>query len=370
MSHNHNAATNSAGTHWHGAWFDEVGAAPADTGHNYHAARPQYWSNIYWKHEGTENDVEGLTRDRVTTNAYNSTYYGNTSGPNYADDGDHGHTVSVGNSNSDNTGNQNASHAHNFTTGGSPSNTGNQNASHAHNFTTGNSPNDTGNQNASHAHNFTTGSSSNSSTGNQSANHTHAVSVTTTGTSLVNKRPLANASASSANKDSTDSLGTNTQYTANTGSANASVDTVPEYSYFRWIIRAQGTITAIASDGENILSEAREEVVTLELVSSGTSLPSTATQQGYYRLPWAGTLTGVKATLDNGGNTTEDAVVDVKRGGTSLQTATVSSGSDSSRVQSLVTAVCNDDLLTIEVSTSTGADNGPLSVTLYFTRDD
>jgi hypothetical protein len=330
MGHNHNSGTNSAGTHTHGAWFDEVGAAPNDTGHNYHAARPLDFATVYWKHEGTETDNQGLMKSRLTTSQFNSNYSGNTGAPNYVDDGNHNHTVTVGNSNANNT--------------GGPSN--------------------------NHAHGFTTGGATNNSTGGPNANHTHGVTVEGTGNSLLGKRPLANASNTSANKDSTDTLGATARLTDYEGTSGATVDTVPEYVYMRWIIRAKGTVAATVSDGNDILSEAREEVVTLELVSSGTSLPSTATQQGYYRLPWAGTLTGVKATLDSGSNTTEDAVVDVKRNGTSLQTATVSSGDDSSGVQSPSTSVADDDLLTIEVGTGTGADSGPLSVTLYFTRND
>lgn len=337
MGHNHNAGTTSSGQHWHGAWFDEVGAAPADTGHNYHAARPQYWARIHWKHEGTENDVEGLMRERITTNYYNASYSGTTGAPNYADDGDHGHTISVGNSNSSNTGGVNASHSHTYTT-----NTG-----------------ISANSNAA-----------SNNTGTQSANHSHGVSVLGTGNTLVGKRPLANASNTSANKDSTDTLTTAASYTSYEGTSGVTIPTVPAFSYFRWIIRAQGTLTVAASDGDNILSEAREEVVTLELDSGAVS---TGTGKAYYRLPWAATLTAVKANC-NGGASSE-IQIDVNEDGTSVLSTvlTIDNGATTSLTATTPavisdSAIANDALITVDVDAGSGT--GPLTVTLYFTRED
>lgn len=339
MGHTHTADIDSEGTHAHGAWFDEVGGSPNSNTYNYHAARPKNYAQTigYWKHEGTENDDEGLMKKRITTSEFNSSYSGTTGAPNYVDDGNHGHNIGVANTNKTSTDGETATHGHSVGVGGPlHPNTG----------------------------------ISTTNTANQHQYHGHGVTVDGTGNTLLGKRPLATASNNSANKDDTGNLSANDALTAYAGTQSVTMQTMPAYSSIRWIIRAQGTLTAAAADGDDILSEAREEVVTLELDSGAVS---TGTAKAYYRLPWAANLTAVKANC-NGGASSE-IQIDINEDGTSvLSTAlTIDNGGTSSLAATTPavisdSAIANDALITVDVDSGSGT--GPLTVTLYFTRED
>lgn len=198
--------------------------------------------------------------------------------------------------------------------------------------------------------------------GNQSSSHNHTASAVNQTT---NTSGAANATTTSAAS------------TSNTGSVGStqSINNVPASTYVRWLIRATGTVNATAQDGSDILSEAREEVVTIELAGSG-ALPASQAGAAYYRMPWAATLTAVKANR-NGTNTNDAVTIDVNEGGTSVLSTeiTIDVGESSSLTAATPAvisdnAIANDALLTFDIDSANTSDEGPLTVTLYFTRED
>jgi len=237
------------------------------------------------------------------------------------------HTHSDGNYDSDSGG----SHSHSFNVAGNSGNAGN----HSHNVTS----NGTAANAGSHNHNASAGTSNAANTGN------------------------TNPTTSASNVNS-----------GNTGTGSA-FSIVPNSTYVRWLIRATGTINATASDGSDILSEAREEVVTIELAGSG-ALPASQTDAAYYRVPWAATLTAVKANR-NGVNTNGSVTIDVNENGTSVLSTEITIDQNESSSLTAATpavisdsAIANDALLTFDIDSANTSDEGPLTVTLYFIRED
>jgi len=209
----------------------------------------------------------------------------------------------------------------------------------------------------------TTGAHTHNITGNttNAGSHTHNVTV-----------EQSNSSTDSANPTTDGQTGTN----SGTTGTGATINRVPASTYVRWLIRATGTINATAEDGVQILSEAREEVVTVELAGAG-ALPSTPTTGvAYYRVPWAATLTAVKANR-NGTNTNDSVTIDVNEGGTSVLSTKITIDQNEATSLTAATpavisdsAIANDALLTFDIDSANTSDEGPLTVTLYFTRED
>lgn len=209
------------------------------------------------------------------------------------------------------------------------------------------------NSDGSHYHNLTANLNS------QSANHNHTVSAINQTTNTTSSQ--SESTTSGANNTNTGSVG-----------SGSSISNIPASTYVRWLIRATGTTIATAQDGSNILAEALEEVVTVELVGSG-SLPASQTGVGYYRMPWAATLTGVKANLN--GTATSEISIDINESGTSvLSTVLTIDAGESSSLSAATPAVISDStvaddaLLTFDIDAADTGDTGPLTVTLYFTR--
>jgi hypothetical protein len=93
-------------------------------------------------------------------------------------------------------------------------------------------------------------------------------------------------------------------------------------------------------------------------------------------MPWAATLTAVKANR-NGTNTNDAVTIDVNEGGTSVLSTeiTIDVGESSSLTAATPAvisdnAIANDALLTFDIDSANTSDEGPLTVTLYFTRED
>ena len=206
----------------------------------------------------------------------------------------------------------------------------------------------------SHSHTVTT-----SGTSNSAGVHTHGVTVGGFTGNTTNTNPTTSGSNAASG-----SVG-----------SGSTINNVPASTYTRWLIRATGTVNATAQDGAQILEEAREEVITVELVGSGT-LPASQTDAAYFRMPWAATLTAVKANR-NGTNTNGAVTIDVNEGGTSVLSTEITidqnEGSSLTAATPAVisdSALANDALLTFDVDSANTSDEGPLTVTLYFTRED
>lgn len=316
ITHNHTANTSNSGTHFHSGWTDRLAVGPNG---NYDVVRSRYWTEQYASNNaGT---------DRITGT-------GNAANP--SNDGNHSHSVVFNAQITHNSGAQSDGHTHNLTTSG------------------GKNVNNT--------------NSDDNTTGSESANHNHSVTVGVT-------TNLSNAGAITANGGGRGTTDTNSDSTDNTGSANASITVIPDSSYMRWMIKATGTQAATAADGDDILAEAREEVVTVELAGSGT-LPASSAGAAYYRVPWAATLTAVKANR-NGTNTNGSVTIDVNEGGTSVLSTEITIDQNEATSLTAATpavisdsAIANDALLTFDIDSANTSDEGPLTVTLYFTRED
>lgn len=210
----------------------------------------------------------------------------------------------------------------------------------------------------SHSHGFS------GNTGGISANHAHNVDIPTwSGDSFGSKNLTTNAA-----RTSTDSLAAGTATLATGNGQSFSIR--PPALYTRWIIRATGLVI---TPSPSSYDEALEEVVTVELVGSG-SLPASQTDAAYYRMPWAATLTAVKANR-NGTNTNGSVTIDINESGNSvLSTKLTIDQNESSSLTATTPAVisdatiANDSLLTFDIDAADTSDTGPLTVTLYFSR--
>lgn len=320
--HTHNASTGNTGSHYHtadgnlgavsaGNHSHGAGNYAADTGgsHSHSVSGNENDANIQFvRRRGSYNVTSYIATDRS-----NSTYYTNQS---------FGMAVDTATSTTNHAG-------HGHTISGNSSNTG------------------------AHSHDVSGDTSS-------AGAHSHNASVVTSNANTGNATPTTGSIST------TDS--------GNTGSGS-SINNVPSSVYARWLIRATGTINNTAEDAAEILSEAREEVVTVELVGA-TTLPASQTDAAYYRMPWAATLTAVKANR-NGTNSNGSVTIDVNEGGTSVLsteiTIDVSEGSSLDAATPAVisdSAIANDALLTFDIDSANTSDEGPLTVTLYFTRED
>jgi microcystin-dependent protein len=207
-------------------------------------------------------------------------------------------------------------------------------------------------------------------------NHSHTLNVSGNSASAgghAHNVSISDSNVSTGTANPTSS-GPSNNATGDTGSGST-ISNVPSSVYARWLIRATGTVNATAEDGVQILEEAREEVVTIELSGSG-ALPASQADAAYYRVPWAATLTAVKANR-NGTNTNGAVTIDVNEGGASVLSTeiTIDQNEDTSLTAATPavigdSAIANDALLTFDIDSANTSDEGPLTVTLYFTRED
>lgn len=150
---------------------------------------------------------------------------------------------------------------------------------------------------------------------------------------------------------------------------------VPASAYVRWIIRAGHGVEADTVGGTSLLDEALEETVTLELVGSG-SLPASQAGAAVFRMPYGALLTEVRAGLNSGSNATSAISIDINESGSSILSTplTIDAGESSSTSAATAAvisdpAIADDALITIDIDSADTGDSGPLTVTLYFTRD-
>ncbi len=179
---------------------------------------------------------------------------------------------------------------------------------------------------------------------------------------------------------STDSPSNTTTSTPNTGvtddtGSTQSFNNIPASVYVRWIIRAAHGADTGTVGGNSVLDEALEETVTLELVGSG-SLPASQAGAAVFRMPYGALLTEVRAGLNSGSNATSAISIDINESGTSILSTplTIDAGEASSTTAATAAVISDPDiaddaLITIDIDSADTGDSGPLTVTLYFTRD-
>jgi len=192
--------------------------------------------------------------------------------------------------------------------------------------------------------------------------HSHTVSVGSPSPTTTSSQ-----SATTTSTPSTDS-------TTETGSTQ-SFSNVPASTYVRWIIRSAHGVEADTVGGTSLLDEALEETVTLELVGSG-SLPASQAGAAVFRMPYGALLTEVRAGLNSGSNATSAISIDINESGSSILSTplTIDAGESSSTSAATAAvisdpAIADDALITIDIDSADTGDSGPLTVTLYFTRD-
>ena len=166
----------------------------------------------------------------------------------------------------------------------------------------------------------------------------------------------------------------NTGVTDDTGSTQ-SFNNIPASVYVRWIIRAAHGVDTGTVGGNSVLDEALEETVTLELVGSG-SLPGSQAGAAVFRMPYGALLTEVRAGLNSGSNATSAISIDINESGTSILSTplTIDAGEASSTTAATAAVISDPDiaddaLITVDIDSANTGDSGPLTVTLYFTRD-
>ena len=176
--------------------------------------------------------------------------------------------------------------------------------------------------------------------------------------------------APSNNTSGTPSVATTTE----TGSTTP-FGIVPASTYVRWIIRSAHGVEADTVGGTSLLDEALEETVTLELVGSG-SLPASQAGAAVFRMPYGALLTEVRAGLNSGSNATSAISIDINEAGTSIFSTplTIDAGESSSTTAATAAVISDPDiaddaLITIDIDSADTGDSGPLTVTLYFSRD-
>lgn len=189
------------------------------------------------------------------------------------------------------------------------------------------------------------------------SSHTHSI-------------PSSSHTGNTSSQSST-TTGSNSGNTTSVGDG-ASFSVVQKSAYVVWIIRA--TSGDDYPVGTSVYDEAREEV--LALTYEGTLPSGSAGDVSAIRLPWAATLTGVKASLDGVGVTASgDITVDVKVDGTSVLGAnkitienTESSSKTAATQADIATSALSDDsLISIDILAANG-ETGPLNVVLYLSR--
>jgi len=192
--------------------------------------------------------------------------------------------------------------------------------------------------------------------------HAHVVSV-----GAPSPTTTSNQSVTTTSTPSTGS-------TTDTGSTTP-FDIVPASTYVRWIIRSAHGVEADTVGGTSLLDEALEETVTLELVGSG-SLPASQAGAAVFRMPYGALLTEVRAGLNSGSNATSAISIDINESGSSILSTplTIDAGESSSTSAAAAAvisdpAIADDALITIDIDSADTGDSGPLTVTLYFTRD-
>jgi len=192
--------------------------------------------------------------------------------------------------------------------------------------------------------------------------HSHTVSV-----GAPSPTTTSSQSATTTSTPSADS-------TTETGSTQ-SFSNVPASTYVRWIIRSAHGVETDTVGGTSLLDEALEETVTLELVGSG-SLPASQAGAAVFRMPYGALLTEVRAGLNSGSNATSAISIDINESGSSILSTplTIDAGESSSTSAAAAAvisdpAIADDALITIDIDSADTGDSGPLTVTLYFTRD-
>lgn len=360
MTHNHNGNSDSQGSHSHNT---SGSGNTNNTGTHYHA--DGNYSGTTSTHTGHGHSISGQSSSTGTHNHYSMGFFNAAwNNPSYEIyrmtsyvSQDNGYYYIPYTTNTPTSGmgviyggyglTYNSNHHHFAQDGTYDADTG---GNHSHTMNVGGNSSNAG----THSHTVTT-----SGTSNNAGAHTHGVTVGGFTGNTGNTNPTTSGSNAASG-----SIG-----------SGSTINNVPASTYTRWLIRATGTVNATAQDGAQILEEAREEVITVELVGSGT-LPASQTDAAYFRMPWAATLTAVKANR-NGTNTNGAVTIDVNEGGTSVLSTEITidqnEGSSLTAATPAVisdSALANDALLTFDIDSANTSDEGPLTVTLYFTRED
>ena len=205
--------------------------------------------------------------------------------------------------------------------------------------------------------------------------HSHTITGDTSGAGNhshnVDIEPFSGNSGS-ANVNTTS--GSNTD-TGGTGTGD-NVSFIPSAGYVRWIIRASHGTDSATLGGTSLFDEAREEVVTFELVESGANV--TTGIKSSYRLPWGAQLTDVRASLGYGStaSTSGSVEIDVLEDSVSVLSTALSIDATETSSTTAASAVAisdsdlaDDSLLTFDITSAGTGAVGPLTVTLYLSRD-
>lgn len=178
------------------------------------------------------------------------------------------------------------------------------------------------------------------------------------------------------------SSNTTSQATGNTGNAGSGTpfSNVPKSRYVKWLVKASLGPDPSYTGGTPAFEAAYQEVFVVELYAEGESVSADTSLGTSFRMPWAGTITDVRASVGVASDT-GPIVIDVNEGGTvaspgasilstklSIDEGELTSYTASTPHVISDNSFADDALVTFDVDSAGANAEGPLTVTLYITR--
>lgn len=167
--------------------------------------------------------------------------------------------------------------------------------------------------------------------------------------------------------------------TGNTGSGS-SFSNVSKSQYVKWLIRASLGDDPSYTGGTPAFTAAYQETFVVELFAEGETVSADTSLGTSFRMPWAGTITDVRAAVGVPSDT-GPIVIDVNEGGTvaapgasilstklSIDEGEYTSFTASTPHVISDNSFADDALVTFDVDSAGANAQGPLTVTLYITR--
>lgn len=202
-----------------------------------------------------------------------------------------------------------------------------------------------------------------------SDSHSHTVS----GGSHNHSVNLPNYSGTSGGASNTTTSGSSNANTGYQGSGDA-INNRPKSQYVKWLIRASLGDDPSYTGGTPAFEAAYQEVFVVELYAEGESVAADTSLGTSFRMPWPGTITGLRAATGVASDT-GPIIIDVNEaGGTLLSTKlTIDQGELTSTAAATPpvisdTVLADDALIEFDVDNGGANAEGPLTVTLYITR--
>lgn len=190
---------------------------------------------------------------------------------------------------------------------------------------------------------------------------------------------MPNYTGNSGGASNTTTSGSSNANTGNTGSGD-SIDNKPKSRYVKWLVKASLGPDPSYTGGTPAFTAAYQETFVVELYAEGEAVETDTSLGTSFRMPWAGTITDVRASVGVASDT-GPIVIDVNEGGTvaspgasilstklSIDEGELTSYTASTPHVISDNSFADDALVTFDVDSAGANAEGPLTVTLYITR--